>query len=154
MVRFLFTEQCPSSDFQPPLASVNSRPLPIVLVQLDETVGYTCVPGVSNVVPIVAESFQLTESVDRLQLPLVLAHACTIHSVQGLTAEHGVTLVPASKYNAQGLMYVACSRVRNIEQLWLLGPLYKKHFEYGGDTFAKIAAEYKRLSTIRNTQAC
>ncbi len=150
VLRFLFTDQIPPNDVQPPLASVRGRPLPIVLVQLDEPLGYSCVPNVPNVVPIIPETYELTNTVSRRQLPLILAHACTIHSVQGLTAEHGITLLPPSKYNAQGLMYVACSRPRTMEQLWLLGPLYKKHFEFGSDTYDVIAEEYERLERIRN----
>lgn len=121
-----------------------------MLVQLDEDVGYTCLPGLPNVVPIKQFTSHLCEGVNRLQLPFVVAHACTIHSVQGLTAENGVTLLPATTYNAQGLMYVACSRPRSLEQLWLLKPLHKKHFEYGGNVYKKITEEYDRLNHIHS----
>lgn len=150
VVRFLFDEKCPPKEAKPPFADIKYRPIPIVLVQLDEDVGYTCLPGVPNVVPIKEFSSHLCEGVNRLQLPLVVAHACTIHSVQGLTADHGVTLLPATTFNAQGLMYVACSRPRTLEQLWLLKPLRKSHFEYGGNVYQKIKEEYDRLDRVHN----
>lgn len=104
--------------------------------------------GVPNVVPIAAVASRLCKKVNRLQLPLVPAHACTIHSVQGLTAIHGVTLLPATTYNAQGLMYVACSRPRRMEDLWLLGPLTMKHFQYGENAYKNIRREYSELDKL------
>lgn len=145
VVRFLFTDKCPPRHVTPPFAAIQNRPLPIVLVKLDENIGYSCISDIPNVVPIKAKSSHLCEGVNRLQLPLVAAHACTIHSVQGLTAENGVVLSPATSYNAQGLMYVACSRPRTLEKLWLLNPLQKQHFQYGMKVYAKIAEEYRRL---------
>lgn len=117
-------------------------------VQLDENVNYTCVPGIPNVVPIAPVSSSVCKGINRIQLPLVAAHACTVHSAQGLTATYGVVLCPATTYNAQGLMYVACSRPRRMEDLWLLGPLLPKHFEYGREAYRKIAREYTRLNHI------
>lgn len=144
-MRFLFTEQCPPSRVKPPFADVINRPIPIVLVQLDEDVNYSCVNNMPNVVPITAVASHACKGVNRLQLPLVPAHACTVHSVQGLTALHGIVIQPPTSYNAQGLMYVACSRPRTLENLWLLGPLLAKHFQYGQDAYKAIAKEYKRL---------
>jgi len=146
VIRFLFTEKCPPSYVQKPYAAVKNRPIPIVLVQLDEDVKYSCISELPNVVPIVATDSSLCKKVNRLQLPLVAAHACTIHSVQGLTAAHGVTLQPCSSYNAQGLMYVACSRPRKLEDLWLLAPLQLSHFQFGRNTYLQIHKEYARLT--------
>lgn len=151
VVKFLFTEQCPPSFVQKPYGNVTNRPIPIVLVQLDETVNYSCLSDLPNVVPIVAKTWKVRKKVNRLQLPLIAAQACTIHSVQGLTAVHGVTLQPATSYNAQGLMYVACSRPTALEHLWLLAPLHAKHFQYGRATYQKIAQEYERLAKLHHS---
>lgn len=116
-------------------------------MQLDEDVNYSCIAELPNVIPISAVSSYACKGVNRIQLPLVPAHACTIHSVQGLTAMHGVAIQPPTSYNSQGLMYVACSRPRCLEQLWLLGPVAAKHFQYGQEAYKQIEKEYKRLET-------
>lgn len=118
---------------------------------MDATLNYTCLVGTPNVVPIKAATTHLWEKVSRIQLPLAIAHASTIHSVQGLTAEYGIVLEPPTSYNAQGLSYVACSRPRRLEDLWLLGPLHKKHFEYGKESYKKIAKEYERLNALHTS---
>jgi len=151
VVRFLFTDTCPPSFVERPYEHITNRSIPIVLVQLDENVNYTCMKDVPNVVPIVARTYSLRKGVNRKQLPLVMAHASTIHSVQGLTAVHGVTLQPATSYNAQGLMYVACSRPRSLEDLWLLAPLQAKHFQYGRATYTNIRKEYERLEKLHHS---
>lgn len=150
VIRFLFTEQCPPREVKPPYGAITNRPIPIVLVKMDENVNHSCLPDTPNVVPIKAEATDLCKGVNRLQLPLVPAHACTIHSVQGLTAENGIALLPATNYNAQGLMYVACSRPRKLEDLWLLGPVTAQHFKYGMKTYQKISDEYERLNKKHN----
>lgn len=150
VVQFLFTNNPPPSFVERPYGDVTNRSLPVVLVQLDEDVHFSCMNDMPNVVPIQAKSYLVKKGVNRKQLPLIAAHASTIHSVQGLTAVHGVTLQPATSYNAQGLMYVACSRPRSLEDLWLLAPLQTKHFQYGRETYRKIEKEYKRLESLHN----
>lgn len=145
VLRFLFTGPCPPRNAKPPYAALPPRPIPIVLVKMDAALSHSCLSDIPNVVPISAETSSIGEGTNRIQLPLFPAHASTIHSVQGLTAEHGIVLTPSTSYNAQGLMYVACSRPRKMEDILLLAPLTTKHFTYGIPTFAKIDAEYKRL---------
>jgi len=148
VVRFLFKNHPPPSKAMKPFSEQPLRDIPIVLVQMDATLNYSCLADTPNVVPIKAVTSHLWEKVSRIQLPLAVAHASTIHSVQGLTAEYGIVLEPPTTYNAQGLTYVACSRPRRLEDLWLLGPVYKRHFEYGRETYKKIAKEYERLAAL------
>lgn len=151
VIRFLFKKEPPPSKAKKPYSEQPLRDIPIVLVQMDATLDYTCLPGTPNVVPIKAATTHLWEKVSRIQLPLAIAHASTIHSVQGITAEYGIVLDPPTAYNAQGLAYVACSRPRRLEDLWLLGPLHKKHFEYGKESYKRIAKEYERLKALHNS---
>jgi len=151
VVRFLFNERPPVRKVKPPYADLPPRPIPIVLVQMDATLNFSCLPDIPNVVPIKAATTHLVDKVSRIQLPLAIAHASTIHSVQGLTAEYGIVLEPPTTYNAQGLTYVACSRPRSIDNFWLLGPLHKKHFEYGKEAYKKIAKEYERLESVHSS---
>ena len=83
----------------------------------------------------------------RYQIPLVPAHAVTIHKCQGITAVRGVILFPP-KYPKFGLAYVAISRVTQMADLTLVNILKLSHFRCDMKARAKVQAEYERLRSL------
>ena len=79
----------------------------------------------------------------RVQFPVSLAWACTVHKVQGLTLEKVVIstdLVKQRQVN-HGQIYVALSRVVSFNGLYILGKIENKHVR----TSSKALEEYERL---------
>ena len=66
-------------------------------------------------------------SVKRTQFPLTLSWACTVHKVQGLSLTEGVVslYLESQKSFNQEQMYVALSRITNINELHLTGKYNK-----------------------------
>lgn len=62
-------------------------------------------------------------SIRRTQFPCMLAWACTVHKVQGLSLEEGVVSFNLEKQRSfnQGQMYVALSRITKFDKLFLTG---------------------------------
>jgi len=84
--------------------------------------------------------------IERLQFPLALAWACTIHKVQGLTLNKIVISFELSKQRSfnYGQTYVALSRATSLQGLYVLGKLEHKHVKAD----PRVIEEYERL---RNT---
>ena len=81
--------------------------------------------------------------IQRLQFPVSLAWACTVHKVQGLTLEKVVIstdLFKQRQFN-HGQIYVALSRVVSFNGLYILGKIENKHVQ----TSPKALKEYERL---------
>lgn len=93
-----------------------------VMVKLDNYSGPTfqnteTVP----IIPIRRTWFKSGAQCSRLQLPLKLSWAVTIHKSQGLTTDKLVVDIGQKEFST-GLTYVACSRVRNINDLLFSPP--------------------------------
>jgi ATP-dependent DNA helicase PIF1 len=87
-----------------------------VLVEFDDYIGPSIVPG-ENIVPIVPETISFDPQSPRTgQLPLVLGWAITIHESQGLTLNRVIVDVDDNERNT-GTTYVACSHVRSAMNL-------------------------------------
>jgi ATP-dependent exoDNAse (exonuclease V) alpha subunit len=124
------------------------REIPVVLVQMDgddRTFTYSCSTSVPRLVPIVEVQSDglVSGEYARLQIPLLPAEARTAHSVQGLTAHHGVVIDPGSTFFAGD--YTALSRATSKEKVLLLTPFQEKHFTGHGAYRAKVQQEYSRL---------
>ena len=68
-------------------------------------------------------------AIQRLQFPLALAWACTVHKVQGLTLNKiaiSFELFKQRSFN-YGQIYVALSRATSLQGLYVLGKLEQKH---------------------------
>ena len=77
------------------------------------------------------------------QIPLRLAYACTVHKAQGATFDKAV--IDLTQAFESGQTYVAISRVRSLEGLFLQGAIGRK--------FLKVSDEVKAYDkTIRETQ--
>ena len=100
------------------------------------------------IVPVVAKirvktSHPYSSEIQRTQDPLTLAWACTIHKVQGLTLSTVVfsfELYKQKQFN-YGQVYVALSRVKSLEQLYIIGEIDPKHIRAD----PRVHKEYERL---------
>jgi ATP-dependent exoDNAse (exonuclease V) alpha subunit len=67
--------------------------------------------------------------IKRIQLPLILAFALTVHKAKGRTKEY-VLFVASSKLFARALAYVALSRCVSLEGLYIIGgKITTRHFK-------------------------
>lgn len=85
----------------------------------------------------------------RIQFPITLAWACTIHKVQGLTLKN---IVISFKLNKQksfncGQVYVALSRSTSLQGLHILGKIDSKDVK----TDSRVHDEYERLRHLKPT---
>ncbi len=91
--------------------------LPVaVTVKFDFYTGPTLADGTVPIVPLRRTWLSSTYPCSRLQLPLKLAWAVTIHKSQGMTLDKVVIDVGKKEFSA-GLTFVACSRVRHVKDL-------------------------------------
>ena len=81
--------------------------------------------------------------IQRLQFPLTLTWACTVHKVQGLTLDNIVVSfdLRQQRYFNYGQVYVALSRATSLNGLHILGTFESKHIQAN----PKVQEEYDRL---------
>lgn len=81
--------------------------------------------------------------IQRLQFPLALAWACTVHKVQGLTLKQIVISFELFKQRSfnYGQIYVGLSRATSLQGVYVLGKLEHKYIKAD----PRVRAEYQRL---------
>ncbi|CAB3998256.1 ATP-dependent DNA helicase PIF1 [Paramuricea clavata] len=81
--------------------------------------------------------------IQRIQFPVALSWACTVHKVQGLTLENVVVSLELNKQRSfnYGQIYVALSRATSLQGLHILGEIQSKHIKAN----PKVHKEYERL---------
>ena len=105
----------------------------------------------NNVVPIIPVLAKIkirpdkpsSPEIQRIQFPLTLAWACTVHKVQGLTLENTVVSFDLFKQRSfnYGQVYVALSRATSLSGLHILGNIQSKHIRAN----PRVHKEYERL---------
>lgn len=96
--------------------------LPVaVTVRFDSYSGPTLHDGSVPIIPLRRIWLVSEKQCSRLQLPLKLAWAVTIHKCQGMTLDKAVVDVGKKEFSA-GLTFVACSRVRELKDLLFVPP--------------------------------
>ena len=81
--------------------------------------------------------------IQRIQFPIALAWACTVHKVQGLTLQNVVisfNLKKQRSFNC-GQVYVALSRSTSLQGLHILGEINNNHVKAD----PRVHLEYDRL---------
>lgn len=137
--------------------------IPIVFVLMDEDIKYgnTNISAlkddngiaIKNVIAFGEQSFGIGRKSKRIQVPLEIAFARTVHSAQGITAKQSLVFTPTKENErifAPFLAYVALSRVGSLKQLLLLELLTVKHFSINYNLRVSIEKEYNRLRKIIN----
>lgn len=81
----------------------------------------------------------------RFQIPFILAYAITIHKAQGLTLDEAV--VDCASAFEHGQVYVALSRVKRLDNLYILG--FNEHRVYADK---KAQFFYKKLLETNNLE--
>ena len=97
-----------------------------VMVLFDSYSGPRLPNGTVPIVPI-HQSWSSTNGMcSRLQLPLKLSWAITIHKAQGLTLDEAVIEIGEKEFST-GLTFVACSRVRQLTDIVFETPFTYQH---------------------------
>jgi hypothetical protein len=93
--------------------------------------------------------------IQRIQFPIALSWACTVHKVQGLTLEKIIVSLELKNQRSfnYGQIYVALSRATSLQGLHILGEIQSKHIKAN----PKVHEEYERLRnpnlSFRSTNA-
>ena len=116
---------------------------------MDNFKGNSCSLTIPNLVPIVQKSsqMQIEGQYMRIQLPLAIAHASTVHKFQGATANHPPVIYPTEhgRMCPRGLHYVMTSRVTTHTDLYMTAALREDHF---------TTPKFKKKKTFNQTRIC
>ena len=124
-----------------------------VMVQFDRYSGPTFPDGTVPITPLRRCWSSSGGQCSRLQLPLKLAWAVTIHKSQGLTLDKVVVDVGKREFST-GLTFVACSRVRQLQDLIFSQPFpYQRLSSLSNNCRLKERqAEDQRLRSLQPSQ--
>ncbi len=95
----------------------------------------------TNILPIYYRN-----TIYRIQIPLAVAYACTIHKTQGLTLDSIATNLGKCFERAQG--YVSISRVRKLSGLHLAKQVRRKDFNKKQKDQEQVDTEMQRLEEL------
>ncbi|KAL0892661.1 hypothetical protein ABMA27_014384 [Loxostege sticticalis] len=118
-----------------------------VLIQFDDASIKADINGFIRIEPCLTEFDGLRGSgkIQRKMLPLILSWACTVHKLQGCTLDKAVINLGRSLF-AKGQAYVALSRVRTIEGLFISALDHNKLLKNPHDS--RSLAELDRLRNL------
>ena len=88
-----------------------------------------------------------------IQFPLALAYSITGHKSQGQTIKRPRALVTDLRkawHSAKSLAYVICSRIESLDQLFILGDLPLKKFEYISEAAKDEMERLEKVSINKN----
>ena len=128
--------------------------LPVaVTVRFDSFSGPTLSDGSVPITPLHRTWLSTDKTCSRLQLPLKLAWAVTIHKCQGMTLNKAVVNLGKKEFSA-GLTFVACSRVRQLKDLLFVTPFPFQRVANLASSYrhSERLHEEKRLQTLCNKQ--
>jgi len=106
----------------------DQREQPIILIQIDADINYSCSQNIPNLIPILPIEGRcvICNDYKRWQYPLLLAHARTGHSIQGFTSHHGIVVELGSQFF--GGDYVAIGRATSLLKILLTNVAKTSHF--------------------------
>lgn len=86
-----------------------------------------------------------------MQFPLVLSWSCTVHKVQGLSLDNAVIHLGSDVFE-KGMAYVALSRVRTIQGLFILSldPSRIVANDIVIDEYERLKKHYQKKENIKN----
>ena len=128
--------------------------LPVaVTVRFDSFSGPTLSDGSVPITPLRRTWLSTDKTCSRLQLPLKLVWAVTIHKCQGMTLNKAVVDLGKKEFSA-GLTFVACSRVRQLKDLLFVTPFLFQRVANLASSYrhSERLHEEKRLQTLCNKQ--
>jgi len=126
----------------------DEREQPIVLVQIDGILPFSCSQTIPSLIPFtpIEGRALICGDYKRKQYPFLVAHARTGHSIQGFTAHNGVVVDLGSQFF--GGDYVAIGRATSLTNIILLHPAKLSHFTSHAAFRVVVEDFYKLLKKV------